>query len=256
MASGGTGDHWAGYFAGGKNYFEGNVGIGTSDPDYPLEIYTGTSKSRGIYIFNDYIGSSSKFGSTTIISAEGTGIRYGNYAYVNPNSADASSSYGGYYYVSSNTGTGDTYGIYSSVSTSGTGDHWAGYFSSGDIYMGGDVRVGWSSDVPGYLVAVDGKIICEELRVAMSADWPDYVFADDYNLMPLSKLEKSIKKNKHLPGIPSAKEIEEDGLMVGDMTQNLTRKVEELTLYIIEMNKKFNKRIEKLEQENKRLQNK
>ena len=191
-------------------------------------------------------------------------------------SSDASSSYGGYFHVNSNSSPGDTYGVYGSASSSGTGDNygvygyayegygvygsadggWAGYFPFGDTYIGGDLRVGWTSDVPGYLVAIDGKIICEEIRVELSGGWPDYVFADDYDLMPIGELEKSIKKNKHLPGLPSAKKVEEDGIMVGDMTQNLTQKVEELTLYIIELNnqnKDLSKRIEKLEKENQRL---
>ncbi len=75
---------------------------------------------------------------------------------------------------------------------------------------------------------------------------------NDYNLMPLDELEESIKKNKHLPGLPSAKNVEANGIMVGEMTQTLTQKVEELTLYIIELNKK----VEKLEKENQSLKDK
>jgi len=91
------------------------------------------------------------------------------------------------------------------------------------------LRVGWTAEVPGYLVVIDGKVICEELRVELSGNWPDYVFDNDYELMPLNELEKSIKKNKHLPGLPSAKNVEANGIMVGEMTQTLTQKVEELT---------------------------
>ena len=64
--------------------------------------------------------------------------------------------------------------------------------------------------------------------------------------MPISELEQSVKKNKHLPGIPSAEEVAANGVNVGEMQAKLLQKIEELTLYMIEQNKK----IEKLEKEN------
>lgn len=88
-----------------------------------------------------------------------------------------------------------------------------------------------------YLLAVDGSIIAEEVRVELSGDWPDYVFADDYNLLPLSEVEKSIDKNNHLPGIPSAEEIAADGIALGEMQKKMMEKIEELTLYVIQLNK-------------------
>ncbi len=249
---------YGGYFRGGRNYFEGNVGIGTTNPAHPIHIFTST-KARGMYIDNDYDGTATKYGIYTHLDGEGTGIRYGQYNYVYGNSTDPSASYGGYFYVNPSNSPGSCYGVYSRVYQSGTGNHyaiygyayngWAAYFPSGDTYIGGDLRVGWTADVPGYLVAIDGKVMCEELRVELSGDWPDYVFDKDYNLMPLNELEKSIIKNKHLPGLPSANKVKADGIMVGDMTQILTQKVEELTLYIIELNKK----VDKLEKENQDL---
>jgi len=124
---------YAGYFEGGQNYFEGNVGIGTTNPGHPLHIETGTGKSRGLHIFNGYSGSSSKYGIYTNLSSLGTGIRYGIYSYVNANGSDASSSYGGRFYVNSNSTTGATYGIYAGVSSAGTGNRWAGYFDGGGV---------------------------------------------------------------------------------------------------------------------------
>ncbi|MCF6365848.1 MAG: hypothetical protein L3J35_06545 [Bacteroidales bacterium] len=82
--------------------------------------------------------------------------------------------------------------------------------------------------------------------------WGDYVFNNNYKLMPLNKLEKFINKNKHLPGVPSAKEIKEKGLNLAETDAVQMVKIEELTLYIIEQNK----RIEKLEKQIKKLQNK
>ena len=94
-------------------------------------------------------------------------------------------------------------------------------------------------------MSVDGKIMAEELRVQNSIAWPDYVFADGYQLKSLQEVEDHIKENQHLPGIPSAEEVKADGQHLGEMQIKMMEKIEELTLYIIEQNK----RIEKLEKE-------
>lgn len=88
----------------------------------------------------------------------------------------------------------------------------------------------------GYMLSVDGKIISEELRIQNSNNWPDYVFADHYELMPLDKLKESIAKHKHLPNIPSAEVVAANGILVGDMQKRMMEKIEELTLYILDMN--------------------
>jgi hypothetical protein len=110
------------------------------------------------------------------------------------------------------------------------------------IHEDGRVVIGTSSSAPatGYLLNVDGKIISEEMKVQLSTGWPDYVFSDDYKLLSIDDLEKSIRQNKHLPNIPSAAQVTADkGFEVGDMNRRLLEKVEELTLYIIELNKKI-----------------
>jgi hypothetical protein len=104
----------------------------------------------------------------------------------------------------------------------------------------GSVGIGVTSgaSIPaGYMLAVDGKIISEELKVQMSGSWPDYVFARDYNLRPLTELRKYIAANKHLPGIPPAAEVEKNGIEVGDMQKRMMEKIEELTLYILQLEK-------------------
>jgi hypothetical protein len=123
--------------------------------------------------------------------------------------------------------------------------------NGGDVMIipneGGQVGIGVIStnSLPvGYMLAVDGKIISEEVRVELSGDWPDYVFENDYKLLPLEVLENQIKEIGHLPGIPSAAEVEVHGFELGDMQKRMMEKIEELTLYIIEANKK----IERLEQ--------
>ncbi|OXA94773.1 hypothetical protein B0A66_03320 [Flavobacterium hercynium] len=85
-------------------------------------------------------------------------------------------------------------------------------------------------------LSVKGKIRSEEIKVEVIV-WPDYVFEDDYKIISLESLEKFIKINKHLPEVPSAKEITENGLELGEMNKVLMKKVEELTLYLIEQNK-------------------
>jgi len=87
-----------------------------------------------------------------------------------------------------------------------------------------------------YTFAVDGKIIAEEVRVRLSENWPDYVFQPSYDLMPLPELKKYITKHNHLPDVPSAAEIEEaGGTDVGAMNILLLKKVEELTLHVIQL---------------------
>ncbi|MEP6712221.1 MAG: hypothetical protein ABJA37_07395 [Ferruginibacter sp.] len=89
-----------------------------------------------------------------------------------------------------------------------------------------------------YKLAVNGKIICEEVKVKLvSSGWPDYVFANDYKLQPLHQVEQFIQTNKHLPNIPSAAEVEKDGIALGDMQKRMMEKIEEMTLYIIDLQK-------------------
>jgi trimeric autotransporter adhesin len=82
--------------------------------------------------------------------------------------------------------------------------------------------------------------------------WSDFVFKDDYKLRPLAEVEAFIKENKHLPDIPTEKEVAEKGVAVGDMSSKLLMKIEELTLYMIAQQKE----IEKLKAQNELLKKK
>ena len=115
------------------------------------------------------------------------------------------------------------------------------------IDVNGNVGIGTGSSSinPDDKLAVNGLIHTKEVKVDL-VGWPDYVFEKDYNLISLVDLEKKIIENKHLPEIPSAKDVEENGVLLGDMNKKLLQKVEELTLYIIEMNKEIQKLKEKL----------
>jgi hypothetical protein len=85
---------------------------------------------------------------------------------------------------------------------------------------------------------VNGKIDANEVEVSLN-HWNDYVFHDDYKLMPLSELESFVNANKHLPEIPSEKEVIENGINIGEMNALLLKKIEELTLYVIELKKQL-----------------
>jgi hypothetical protein len=92
--------------------------------------------------------------------------------------------------------------------------------------------------VPDWQFGVDGIIYCKELNVDVNV-WADYVFKADYQLMPLAEVERYIKAHQHLPGIASADEVMEKGVNVAQMEVQLLQKVEELTLYIIELEKRI-----------------
>ncbi|MCG3167166.1 MAG: hypothetical protein POELPBGB_02950 [Bacteroidia bacterium] len=107
-----------------------------------------------------------------------------------------------------------------------------------------------------YRLAVRGYIIAEDVDVRLFDSWPDYVFNKDYKLRSLFDLEKYINTNKHLPGIPDANTVKEDGVRLGEMSALTMEKVEELTLYMIQMNKENEALKQRIEQLEKALQNK
>jgi len=100
-----------------------------------------------------------------------------------------------------------------------------------------DGNVGIGTTTPDEKLAVNGTIHAREVRVDLSG-WPDYVFDKNYNLPSLEEIQKHIKEKGHLPNIPSAKEVAENGVELGEMNKLLLEKIEELTLYILEMEKK------------------
>lgn len=166
----------------------------------------------------------------------------------------------GAYYVGSSYGTSGqvltsngTGGAPTWQTVSGSGGGFWTDAGSGNLYnttQAGTVAIGLSAVPSGYKLAVAGNIIAEKIKTKLQASgWPDFVFQPDYNLPSLKEVEQFIKENNHLPGVPSAKEIEKDGLDLGDGQATLLKKVEELTLYMIEMNKQ----IVKLNEENKEL---
>ncbi|WP_282161717.1 fibronectin type III domain-containing protein [Ulvibacterium marinum] len=126
------------------------------------------------------------------------------------------------------------------TSASGGGSTVWNSSSGGNInYTSGNVGIGTSTIPSAYKLAVDGKIISEGLKVQLQTQWPDYVFKKEYSLRPLKKLQDYIKEHGHLPNIPTAGEVKENGIEVGEMNRLLLEKIEELTLYILEQEQRI-----------------
>ena len=103
----------------------------------------------------------------------------------------------------------------------------------------GKVGFGTTNFATGYKVSIDGKMACEEVMVDLSGDWPDYVFQKEYQLLSLEEVQQHIDEKGHLPGVPSAKEVAETGVVLGKMNKVLMEKVEELTLYILQQEERI-----------------
>lgn len=108
--------------------------------------------------------------------------------------------------------------------------------SAASYFNGGNVGIHTTN--PTHPLSVNGTIRAKEVIVD-NTGWADYVFADDYRLAPLSEVESHIKSKRHLPGIPSAQEVAAHGVSMGEMQARLLGKIEELTLHLIEQEKKL-----------------
>ncbi len=111
--------------------------------------------------------------------------------------------------------------------------------SNFQVTPAGELLLGTSTLPAGYKLAVKGNMIAEKVVVKLNANWPDYVFKKGYHLRPLDEVEDFIRANSHLPEVPSAAEVEKDGQDLAEMNKVLLKKVEELTLYIIEQDKRI-----------------
>lgn len=126
--------------------------------------------------------------------------------------------------------------------------------SNGKIYLG--ATPSYPSTTGNYKLFVEGGILTEKVKVALrsSANWADYVFAKDYKLMPLKEVETFVNANKHLPGIDSAEELAKNGIDVAEMQSKQMEKIEELTLYIIDQDKKIDAQSKAIEKNSKEIE--
>jgi hypothetical protein len=210
----------------------GKVGLGTDAPQAPL------------HVFSEDVASAA--GAQLILSAPQS---YGN-------------TDGHYILFRNNWSTNDPTAGFAAVGFndggSGNGNLWFATAPSSSnrsntpvkrMFIDGTGNVGiGTSKTTGYRLSVEGSMRAREV-VVNSDTWSDYVFDETYRNAPLSEVEEHIKTHKHLPGVPSAQEVADNGVNVGKMQAVLLAKVEELTLHMIEQEK----RIKKLETENETL---
>ena len=118
----------------------------------------------------------------------------------------------------------------------------------GNAIISGKVGIGTVNAT--YNLTVNGTIRCKQLIV--DSDWADFVFDNNYSVPPLREVKQYIQEKGHLPGIPTEKEIQENGVSIGKVTSKLLQKIEELTLYVIDLkdeNEFLKARLSKIELE-------
>ncbi|UOY07782.1 hypothetical protein L0P88_04330 [Muricauda sp. SCSIO 64092] len=210
------------------NQDNGNVGIGTTTPNSKLEI-----ESEGVH-YNT--GASLRIKDVTnrgTIFLESVKDQPTDFVFKNNNRLS---------WVMSTRGSSDDYALRFFPSQNGTS--WSA--PSLSLSTNGNIGIG-TINTGSWKLAVNGKIRAKEIKV--ETGWPDFVFYDDYQLPTLDEVENHIQENGHLKDIPTAREVEENGIFLGEMDSKLLQKIEELTLYTIQQEKK----IKELESLNKKL---
>lgn len=216
----------------------GNVGVGTTAPAFPLVVAHPTATAT----FQVERPMAAGNGNVAVMQLKNSSV--GDYYYIGiKKMAVGHDAIQSVYYAATNTfrafsainsQTGK-YEIRSGVSV-------AEFLNAGNVLFNntGNVGIGTTNPVAKLSVngtgTFNGKVKCTEVEVLLAA-WPDKVFKTGYNLMPLQEVEIFVNKNNHLPGVPSESEVLQNGINVGDMNAILLQKVEELTLYMIQLKK-------------------
>lgn len=258
------------------NYFlflsdNGNVGVGTKNPQAKLHIQDGTSQDANILLASTGTNKSViqfrtnatniTVGSDNVMRFNATTMQF------NPSSQMVVN---GNFKVTGNIVLSGLSGATTKILTIGSngqlstadipetadnlGNHTAtqnlnlngkkivnGTAGTGGIFVSTNGDVGVNTNQPQAKLAVNGDVLAKEVRVSIaSTNWPDYVFSSEYEMMSLGELEKYINEHRHLPGVPSAAEVDERGdIDLGAMNAILLQKIEEMTLRMIEMEKRM-----------------
>lgn len=239
----------------------GNVGIGTTSPSEKLSLESSTLSQLGLINMS---GNSWQFraGSSGSLIVKDDGVerlRVNSSGYLGIGTASPWEKL----HVTSGTIRGDLGTTGQSLILSGSGSnlqikHDGGsnvaIFNSGGgidfrnnqgdnshllIGTSGNVSIGTTTPATDYKLSVAGKIMAEGVKVQMQGSWPDYVFSKDYKLKSLAETESYIQEEGHLPNIPSAQEVSENGIELGEMNAKFLEKIEELTLHLINQQKEI-----------------
>jgi hypothetical protein len=188
----------------------GNVGIGTTTPNARLEIFGGSYNATNLILSANYID---KFRWRLKTIDRGNAI---DMDFTSSDGDDAEETI-----------------LKLTRSTSGRPE----FQLHNNTIVANDGNVGIGTASPNQKLTVNGTIYGKEVKVDLSVPGPDYVFEPEYNLLSLKEVESYIRQNKHLPEVPAAKEMEQNGINLSEMNMLLLRKVEELTLYVIDLKK-------------------
>lgn len=205
----------------------GNIGINTTSPTYKLDV-NGTARFQNSVVFASEVWHSTNDGQARFYFNSLGKTTFGSYnGYEFRNAGDL-----GIAFLNNNGSLG--------LGTL-TPNINAKLDVNGNIFTNSKILIGTTdmTKVGTYSLAVNGDAIFNRVRVKLYAGWPDYVFDKNYNLMPIEQLEQFLKKEKHLPNIVTASEAEKNGIDIANTQKELLLKIEELTLYIIEQNKKI-----------------
>lgn len=205
-------------------YFGGNVGIGTMSPKKKLHIYQDPDQT-GLIIQGNTINPDGA-GHFVAITLDG------DYGDATGNNSQIRS------YSNLHNFWGSSLAFFTTSNT-------ASHVVSERMRIDAAGNVGIGTSIPTERLSVKGKIRAQEIKVE-NTNWPDFVFAKTYKLQTLQETETHIKKEGHLPGIPTAADVKANGVDLGEMNARLLQKIEELTLHLIELKHENNAIKEKL----------
>ena len=272
-------------YTGGKRQFDitstGNVGIGNTSPEHKLSVSgnisskTSTNEGGAIFLENDSKTAtdvSYRWALYNMTGSYGNSLQFWNYnreftAYGPKLTIADDGSVG----IGTTTPTaklqvngsakfqGNTFftGDYSEWFDEANRPLAIAYNRNSNVYLVAGTstgNVGIGTNAPREKLSVNGKIRAHEIKVEQ-ANWPDYVFEDSYKNLSLKEVEKFIKKNKHLPDMPTAAAIEKNGLALGEIVKLQQQKIEELTLHLIQQEKLISTALEKIDIQQKEIQN-